>query len=473
MSYFGVHNHTDWTNSYANKDSIITIEKLINKSVELGLKGVAITEHGIISSHFNAIEYVKEGKEKGTIPEDFKLGLGFEAYVVSKEDVEKAQSDNEKIRFYHLIIIAKDKIGHKAITELSSKGFENSFNYRGVFRIPIYYEDLIETASRYKNHLIVTSACIGGALGHYGLKYIQSQTIEDKQKVVDFLNLMYKLFENSFYIEIQPSYQEEQIAFNKLALNISKATGIKTIVATDSHYTDLSEQKAHEIFLKSSEADREVYSFYSSTYLMSSEEVIDYLKDYIEEDKIKELLENTLNIYNCLEEYSLKSPTVVPDANIPNEFELKHIFNLHYEKYPFIKKFAFSDFTVDRYFLSLIEQGFLDRKQEMNDTTLSRINIELEQVWGISENLNLRLSNYYCVVLDIINEAFKTSLYGCGRGSAGAFYILYLIGIVLLNPLEHNNLPFYRHISVERPELPKISQLGSINLVNCLLNRCA
>ena len=460
--YFGAHNHTDWTNAYANKDSIITIEKLINKSVELGLKGVAITEHGIISSHFNAIEYVKKGKEKGTIPNDFKLGLGLEAYVVPREEVENAVKNNEKTRFYHLIIIAKDKIGHKAITELSSRGFENSFTYRGAFRVPIYYDDLMDIASKYKDHLIVSSACIGGALGHYGLKYIQSQSTEDKQKVVDFLNLMYKLFGKSFYIEIQPSHQqqEEQIAFNKLALNIAKATGIKAIVTTDSHYTDLSEQKAHEVFLKSSEAEREVYSFYSSTYLMSSDEIKSHLIDYIEEDKIQELLDNTLEIYDSIEEYSLKSETVVPDADIPDNFEIKHLFCMHYEKYPFIKKFAYSNYTVDKYFLSLVEQGFIDRKQEMNDTTLSRINIELEQIWGISENLNLRLSNYYCVVLDIINEAFKTSLYGCGRGSAGAFYLLYLIGIVLLNPLEHNNLPFYRHISIERPELPKKIAIG-------------
>ena len=97
MSYFGIHNHTDYSNaSVCGKDSITTIETLIDTAVSLGLKGVAITEHGIVSSHFNAIEYVREGKEKGTIPDDFVLGTVWGDLDISSSETPSVLVDKSR-----------------------------------------------------------------------------------------------------------------------------------------------------------------------------------------------------------------------------------------------------------------------------------------------------------------------------------------------------------------------------------------
>lgn len=473
MSYFGAHNHTDYSNaSVCGKDSITTIETLIDTAVNLGLNGVAITEHGIISSHFNAIEYVREGKENGSIPEDFTLGLGIETYLVDKEEVALSREQNERIKFYHFILIAKDEVGHRIIREIASRGFENAFNYRGFMRIPLYYSDLQEIVSKHKGHIIASSACLGGFLASEGVKYATTQDMSYKNNIVNFLNRMYKLFGDDFYIELQPSYQEQQILWNQLALNISKATGIKPIISTDSHYPVKSDRKAHEIFLKSTEnGDRELADFYSTTYLMSKEEVIEYLKDYLSEDIIEELFNNTLELSSKIKEYSLKKTPFVPTATVKND-KVSHLFKDYYKTHEYIKLYAYSEHPVDRFFLSLIEQGFLDRKQELNDVNIDRINIELKEFWLISENLGIRISNYYCSVLEIIEEGWKTSILGVGRGSSGAVFCLYCLGITQCNPIKYN-IPHWRHISSTRPELPKLSILGSINLVNCSLNRCA
>lgn len=456
--YFGAHNHTDYSNaSVCGKDSITTIETLIDTAVNLGLKGVAITEHGIVSSHFNAIEYVKEGKENGSIPEDFTLGLGIESYLVDKEEVALLREQNEKIKFYHFIFIAKDEIGHRAIREIASRGFENSFNYRGFMRIPLYYSDLQEIISKYKGHVIASSACLGGFLASEGVKYATTQDMSYKNNIINFLNRMYKLFADDFYIELQPSHQEEQVLWNQLALNISKATGIKPIVSTDSHYPLKIDRKAHEILLLSSEGgDRELSDFYATTYLMSKTEVEDYLCNYISNDDMEQLFKNTLELSSKISEYSLRKTPEVALAEIPDGFELMHLFKDYYDRYEFIRNYAYSEYEVDRFFLSLIEKGFIDRKYTLdNEEAIKRINVELEQLWVISDKLKIRMSNYYCKVLEYIEVAWTISLVGVSRGSTGCFFILFLAGLTQLDGFKYN-LPYFRHANTSRIELADV-----------------
>ena len=66
----------------------------------------------------------------------------------------------------------------------------------------------------------------------------------------------------------------------------------------------------------------------------------------------------------------------------------------------------------------------------------------------------MRLDSYYLLVLRIINEVmWKVSYVGIARGSITGFLTAYAIGITQMNPLEYN-LPHWRHLSAERPELP-------------------
>ena len=50
---------------------------------------------------------------------------------------------------------------------------------------------------------------------------------------------------------------------------------------------------------------------------------------------------------------------------------------------------------------------------------------------------------------------WTVSLVGVSRGSSSGFYTCYLMDIVQMNPIEYD-LPHWRHISKERPELPDI-----------------
>ena len=110
--YFGTHNHTYYSNIRL-LDSINRPKDLIDKAIELGLTGIAITDHECLSAHTEVNKYVKEIQK--TYP-DFKIALGNEIYLIDKLEPTK--------NYYHFILIAKDAIGYKALKELSSQAWK-------------------------------------------------------------------------------------------------------------------------------------------------------------------------------------------------------------------------------------------------------------------------------------------------------------------------------------------------------------
>ena len=455
MPFIGIHNHTDVSN-FRLKDSINKTSSLIDYSIELGHAGIAITDHETIAAHIKAIKYVKKLKEKGKLPEGYKLILGNEIYLCDRETVEKRKENNERIDFYHLILLAKDEIGHKCLRELSAEAWTHSFFFKGLERVPTYKDYFLNLIQKYKGHLIASTACLGGELGKLSLDYLKNGSIETKRQIHTFITMMKFLFEDDFYLEIQPSSENsDQIEYNKFLLKLSKAYNLKVVVSTDSHYLKKEHRNFHRCFLNSKDGDREVDDFYATTYLMSEGEMYDFLKDYISKDEFEEMMLNTIEIGNKVKNYDLYQEVSIPKADI-SEFKLNHLFHLYYEKYDYIKKFAFSEHETDRYFLYTIEEGFKKKNQEFNEENLSRIDIELKEIYLISEELKQQLSGYYIVTKEMMDICWEVSILGPSRGSASGFYILFLTEVVALNPIKHN-LPHWRHLSIERgAELPDV-----------------
>lgn len=152
-SYFGLHNHTHYSNLRL-LDAINRPKALIDKAIELGLSGIAITDHECLSAHMEINQYAKEIHEKHP---DFKIALGNEIYLTNTRDLGQ--------KYYHFILIAKDALGHKALRELSSTAWQHSYIDRRMERVPTLKSELAEIMRKYKGHVIATTACIGGELG--------------------------------------------------------------------------------------------------------------------------------------------------------------------------------------------------------------------------------------------------------------------------------------------------------------------
>lgn len=325
--------------------------------------------------------------------------------------------------------------------------------------------------------------CLGGLVPQMILKWLEAEKEEDndilkkvsnidsneigsinfyKKEIHEFIKFCVEVFgKDKFFLEIQPSENEEQHAVNRKLIELSEIYHLDYIVATDTHYTKKEDRQAHRIYLQSSDGEREVDEFYDSTRIFSEQELYDSMSSHLTQEEIKASLDNTLKIYDMVEEIDLRQKTIIPHADV-EPFELNHLFKPAYNQFNYIEKFAYSDYEIDRYMLYLIEEGF---KEHFPTNTLTkdyfykvmgRIDIELKELWLISERLGDRMSSYYVltreIVLDVIWDK-ANSICGIARGSAAGYLLNHLLNITQINPLDYD-LPHFRHLTAERPELP-------------------
>ena len=493
LPFFSTHNHTEVSN-YRLRDCIIRIPELIDRAIELNYKGVCCTDHEALSAHVKLIKHFKELKEENKLPDNFKIGLGNEIYLIDSIENGSINYESGKKKYYHFILIAKDKKGYEQLKRISSESaWKNWFKQGGMERVPTIKSELEEIIGEEKGHLIAQSACLGSELDNLILDYLETKDETYKSRINSFIKWCIKVFEkDNFYLEIQPCVikkndrgeriPHKQAIVNQYLFKLAKEYNLKIVCSTDSHFAKKEDRKVHEAYLKADDEDkksnREVGEFYETTYMFAKDELIEILSEYLTQEEIEYAFKGTEDVYNKIELFDLEHPTIVPtDKKIPN-FKLSHSLRSWYDKYDFLKKFAESDNKQDQYLLYLVEQG-MDKLNQWGDSSfhfvtydnkgnileqhdklitqeekIARINEEFSSFWQISEKLHQKLSAYYVLVRGLVQEVmWKVSYVGPGRGSAGGSYICYLIEITQINPLKYD-LPFWRHSSPLRPELP-------------------
>lgn len=445
-------------------DCINKEDTLIDYAIELGLCGVAITDHESLGGHIKALQHFKKLQEQAKNIRDndnnedkinwakkvadFKLGLGNEIYLC-RDDLNKNNYIKGEDGFFHFILVAKDKVGHKQLRELSSRAWNHTFR-QFMERVPTYYRDIEEVVYPNKGHLIATTACLGGQFPKLLMDAIEKNNFS---KVDNFMNWCREMFEDDFYIEIQPGLSDDQVSFNSAAIAYANNHGFKYIVSTDTHYLKESDRPIHKSFLNSGDGDREVDEFYAYTYMMSYEEIVQKLSNHMSKESTIQALENTKEIYSKIEFYDLAHKQVIP--RIPYNWDKIYHFKSTPKKYPYIQKFIDSKFEDDRFFISSIltkgnELGIMD------ETHWQRIEDECGEIWEVSEKIEERLSAYFLTIQKVVDIGWNEgdTLMGPWRGSAGALLTAYLLDITQRDPLESPiELPYWRCISRGRAEL--------------------
>ena len=446
--YFNCHNHTMYSNIRL-LDCINRPKALIDKAIELGLGGIAITDHECVSAHMEINQYAKKLRE--TNP-DFVVALGNEIYLVDD------RSSGQK--YYHFILIAKDEIGHKGLRELSSIAWYNSYSDRGMERVPTTKEELAKIMKKYKGHIIATTACMGGELSTNAYMRSQAEEVNDQanakvyyDNIIRFMEYCINVFGDDFYVECAPSTAEDQRITNAKLYQIAKAFGVKMVVGTDSHYLRPEDRPVHKAYLNSKGGEREVDSFYEFAYLMSYEEVKDLLMLSIGEFA-EEVLNNTLEIKNKISWYSLERKQQVPKVEVTNYPKSKS--DAQFEAlYPTLAYLLDSDDIQERYWVRECLKE-LRGKGLWNAEYLARLEIEADIIKDIGGKLDDCLYAYFNTFKHYIDLFWECgSIVGPGRGSATGFLSNYLLGITQLDPIRWN-LPYWRFLNKERAELPDI-----------------
>lgn len=431
------------------RDSINTVDELLDRAIELGHTCIAFTEHETISNAIEIEEAWDKRKEKNP---EFKVIRGNEIYLCRNG----LNADNfiKGIDHYnHFILLARDAIGHKQIREISTRAWMRSYMARGLRRVPTYYQDLIDIIGENRGHIIASSACIGGCLGQQLLKYRDSHNELLYNKIKTWCLGIQDIFgKGNFFLEMQPSDSAEQIYVNDEIIKISKELNIPFIITNDAHYLKAEDLKYEKAFLNSQNGEREVESFYATTYLMTNQEIHNFMDKHIGTDNVTLAFNNIQAIADRCENYSLQKPLRIPI--LPwREFKGD---NEHIEQWikriPYLEKFLHSDYLEDRTLVDAVIDGINHHIDLQNKEAWDEINACLEDTWISSNVNNARWSAYFLNLQKTIDVCWDAgTVVGCGRGSGVGFILLYVLDITQINPLREKTKTFrFRFLNPSR-----------------------
>lgn len=444
LKRFEPHSHTEYSNIRL-LDCINKPKDLIDRAVEIGLSGIAITDHECLSSHPEVNFYSQELLKKYP---DFKVALGNEIYLT--EDRSMGQ------KYYHFILIAKNKVGYRALRELSSRAWMNSYWDRGMERVPTTYTDLEEIVLKYPNSLIATTACLGGQISTQIFNLIQAEkrSLFQEQKeihddIVKFILWCKYLFKDDFYIECAPGRSQEQIAVNKRLVSLAKAFDCKMVLGSDAHYLRKEDRYVHKAYLNSKGGEREVDSFYEYAYLQDEQDILENIAP--SELDYNWLVANSEEIYNKIENFSLSHKQTIPKVEVPDY--PKYICDSeNAAKFPTLAAMYNSDDKYERYWVNECVKK-LTQLHLRKQVYLNRLEEEADIKKTISEKLETNMFRYPIVLQHYVDLFWECgSTVGAGRGSSCSGLNHYLLGVTQLDPIRWE-LPFWRYLNKERVEL--------------------
>lgn len=400
-NFIHLHLHSE----YSLLDGATRIENLVKRAKELGMRAVAVTDHGNMYgavTFFDTCVSLDEAYYKQHGKPIVKPILGCEFYVAS--DYQKKEG-REKLN--HLILLVKNEIGYKNISKLNAIAFRDGFYFK-----PRIDYNLLE---KYSEGLICLSACIAGTIP----QYLLNGQDDEAEKVA--LRLKEMFAPGDFYIEVQDhNLKEEKYILPKL-YSLAKKIGVKTVATNDVHYLNKEDALSQDILMcvnmRKTYDDPDRMKFGSEEF---------YFKTYEEMQKIfdEESILNTLEIMD------------------------KCNYNFEYGHYLFPRYIPENGDDPKTFILKLIDEGVKKHYPVVTQELTDRINYEL----GVIERMGF--IEYYLIVWDYINAARKMGIsVGPGRGSGAGSVIAYLIGITQLDPLRFD-LFFERFLNPDRVSAP-------------------
>ena len=463
-SFTHLHVHSQ----YSLLDGKASIPELVDKAIKDGMRGIALTDHGNmfgIKEFFNYCE-----KVNGKLPDDskFKPIIGCEMYVAKESKLEKK---DKRDNGYHLIVLAKNEKGYHNLVKLVSRAWTDGYYYKP----RTDREDL----AKYNEGLIVCSACLGGEVP----QFIMHDEIEAAEERVKWYK---SVFGDDYYLELQrhQTFKEnanrevyvEQQKVNAQLLRIAKKYDIKVVATNDVHFTFEDDAEAHDrlICVSMQKTFNEPRLHYTKQeWLKTPSEMAEIFKD------IPEALENTMEILDKVETYSINHAPIMPFFEIPKEFGTEEEYRQRISE-----KELFDEFTQDENGNVVLSKEDADKKIERlgGYDKLYRIKFEADYLAKLAfegakerygdplpEDVHERIKfelyimktmgfpGYFLIVQDFINVGRKKLgvSVGPGRGSAAGSAVAYCLGITQVDPIKYDLL-FERFLNPDRISLPDI-----------------
>jgi len=396
MTFVHLHVHSE----YSLLDGAIKIKDMVQRVKELGMPGIALTDHG---NMHGTIEFYQAAKKAGIKPI-----IGCELYLSRRtrhdKDPQLDKSSN------HLTLLAKNNAGYKNLLKLVSLAYMEG----------LYYKPRIdwELLAKYSEGIICLSGCMAGVLCE---NILQNNGQEAESEAIKLKNI----FGDDFYLEIQDHNIPEQQTINAHLLKMSSSLNIPLIATNDSHYINKEDAKLQDALLAIQTGktldDKDRMQFSTQEFYLKTAEEMSKLFAYAPSS-----ISNSLEILDkCNLEIELDRQ-ILPQFIVPDGFT----------EASFLKKLAW--------------EGLNQRYKTINEKIQQRFDYEMEVI------NNMGFAAYFLIVSDFISYAKKNEIpVGPGRGSAAGSIIAYSLGITNINPLQFDLL-FERFLNPERISMPDI-----------------
>ena len=452
MEFYGsIHSHTDRSN-FRLRDSTNRLDELCWYAAdELKHDFIAITDHETIATAIDCQKVEKKIREKYP---DFKVIRGNEIYLC-RNGLNASNYVRGEDRFYHFILLAKDAYGHEQIRELSTRAWSHWFKQGKMQRVPTYYSDLQEIIGANPGHVIFSQACIGSKLAHLVLDYYKNPTSDKWDYMIAWIEHIADICgRENYFLEVQPSFNKEQIIVNKTYKEFSKLLGIPVVISLDAHYLKKEDEVIHHAFLTAQEGERETSEFYASTYMMSREEIHSYMDESIGNETVSLWMNNTKKIYDMCEYYDLTKPTRIVYIPLTIDKITKEEFLAYKDKIKELEYFYTSEHQENRDLAAaIVRKIYNDPEQYDNELTYEAIDDNLKAIRLASEKMNTQWSAYLLNLRDYVNVIWEkgNSLMGPARGSGTGFLLLNMLGVTQINPLRETTKTYsFRFLNPER-----------------------
>ncbi|HEY3073101.1 MAG TPA: PHP domain-containing protein [Candidatus Limnocylindrales bacterium] len=457
MPYAELHSHTN----FSFLDGASTVEDLVERAVELGLSGLAVTDHRGL---YGAVRFVSAAEAAGLHP---VIGLEIEArdpavpdpsgVVVPhrrlprrrgtavpvdgefprepvdgrparprasrsrlpghrepvKEDV---RGIGERQRGPHLILLARSQAGYRSLCRLISRA-----NLAGTKSMPRFTQALL---AENVEGVVALSGCRDGEIA-------RRLRVGDRAGARAAAEAYARRFE-AFYLELEHHLLPDDDWIVAETAALAAELGLPVVVTNDVHYARREDREMHDVLSA-----------------IRHGRTLDTLGDLRRTDA-----ESFLKSGDAL---MTLPPTQSPETaaawaeGIANAAELAAScsVDLGFEQYRFPGFAVPSGETPFSYLSSLCWDGARQRYHPLTSAVVNRLAHELDVIERAG------LAEFFLICWDLMRFAREQGIPAQGRGSATSSIVSYTLGISRVEPIQHNLL-FERFINEGRTTYPDV-----------------
>lgn len=405
-NWTNLHNHTVFSTLDGHGD----VEKYISRAKNLGMAGLATTDHGNIHSWLDFYDAAKSNGVKPILGSEFYQSRKTRFDKDEEERSGPARNEWEQRGPYHITILAKNNIGYHNIIKMSSRSYTEGYYVK-----PRIDHDLI---SQHSDGIIVLSGCLNSEVAQALLRNDFDFALKVAQKMQDIVG------KENYFIEVQDHGLTEQRKISNQLVEIAKKIGARIVPTGDCHYVHQEDARAHDIMLcvatNSNINVQDRFSFSGDEFYLQSYETMS--KKFSDD-----WLQNTMIVNDMVD----------IDLNFGQ---------IHFPNFPIPTNESSTQF-----FERLAWEGLKKKYGDpIPEDILSRANHEIKVV------KEMGFPEYFLVVSDLVRWAKDNGIMvGWGRGSAAGSVLSYAFDITNLDPIRFG-LMFERFLVEGRKSMPDI-----------------